>query len=314
MTTKARSPILPRNPKDPTGIDKLERGAINDFSRRMRKVRRAYIAALNRIPGDPIATNRKDVEAKRYTYRLDQHLLQSLMSGLSADLSAILLDGGENHLWFFDAYVSVAAGRGTAQEFANLAHQSEAYKAGRGSVAQILASDPYRRRMAIVRSRLFEDMEGFTLGAKSAMSRVLTDGIGRGLNPRDIAKNLTKQAGIEQGRARRIARSEVPMALRRARWDESDEAAENYGLRTMELHLSALSPTTRATHAARHGKLFTREQVRDWYAVDGNSINCRCAQTSVMVDENGKPLVPSIVDRAKQTKKVMEKRDYAWSK
>lgn len=314
MAKKPKSPILPSNPRDPTGIDRLECGAILDFSRRLRKVRRAYIAALKRIPADPIATNRKEVDAKRYTYRLDQYLLQSIMAGLDAELSAILLDGGEDHLWFFDAYVSVAAVRGTAQTFANLAQQSEAYRAGRGSVNQILASEPYRRRMAIIQARVFEDMEGFTATTKSAMSRVLTEGIGRGLNPLTIARNLNDRVGTEEGRARRIARSEVPMALRRARWDEADEAAELYGLRTKELHLSALSPTTRATHAARHAHLYTREAVRDWYAVDGNSINCKCSTASVMVDESGNPLVPSIVERAKQTMKIMEKRDYDWSK
>lgn len=313
MATKARSPILPRNPRDPTGVDKLERGAIRDFTRRMRKVNRAYQAALKRIPADPITANRSSAEVTKYAYRLDQYLLAAIMAGLDTEVSAILLEGGERGLWFFDAYVDVASARGTAQSFANLAQQSDAYRAGRGSVAQIVASDPYQRRMALVRSRVFEDMKGLTQTTKTEMARVLTEGIGRGLNPRQIARNLTDRAGIEARRGHKIARTEIPTALRRARLDEADEATELYGLRTMELYLSALSATTRASHSAKHGRLYTTDQLRDWWS-GAESINCKCSASSVMVDENGAPLVPAIVARAKQTKRVMEKRDYAWSR
>jgi hypothetical protein len=54
------------------------------------------------------------------------------------------------------------------------------------------------------------------------MARVLTDGVGRGLNPLDIARNLTTRP-VER-RANRIARTEVTTALRRAKWDEDQEA------------------------------------------------------------------------------------------
>ncbi|AZV93582.1 phage head morphogenesis protein [Bordetella sp. J329] len=308
MATKTRPPILPSDPRDPTGVDRLERGAMREFSKRMRRVRWAYIDALSQIPVEP-AVNR------RYSFQLDQYLLQSLLVNLDIEVDSILFGGDtSNGTWLFEAYVGVAYQRGTAQEFANLAQQSPAYNAGRESLANVIQSEPYRRRIALVRARVFEEMKGLSAGVKADMSRVLTDGVGRGLNPRDIAKNLTEQAGIEERRAHRIARTEVTTALRRARWDEADEAEEEYGLTTKELHLSALSPTTRATHAARHGNLYTREQVRDWWARDGNSANCKCSTTSVLVGADGKPIVPGIQKRAKQTKEKMEARGYAWAK
>jgi hypothetical protein len=39
----------------------------------------------------------------------------------------------------------------------------------------------------------------------------------------------------------------------------------------------------------RHAHLYTNEEVRDWYSKDGNSINCKCSQQSVLVDADGKP-------------------------
>ncbi|MDX7019109.1 phage head morphogenesis protein, partial [Klebsiella aerogenes] len=79
-------------------------------------------------------------------------------------------------------------------------------------------------RMALVRARVFEEMKGLSGQVKADMARILTDGIARGLNPREVAINLTNQAGIETRRANRIARTEIPSALRRARLDEADEA------------------------------------------------------------------------------------------
>ncbi|HGN2032664.1 TPA: phage minor head protein, partial [Proteus mirabilis] len=121
-------------------------------------------------------------------------------------------------------------------------------------------SEPYQLRMALVRARVFEEMKGLSGQVKADMARILTDGIARGLNPREVARNLTNQAGIETRRANRIARTEIPSALRRARLDEADEAKKILNLETREIHISALSPTTRANHAARHGKMFTSDE------------------------------------------------------
>ncbi|MGR7948837.1 phage minor head protein [Alcaligenes sp. RM2] len=279
---------------------------MRDFNVRIKKVAKAYRAALDEIPAEPVVN-------RRYQFRLDTYLLRTLLARLDAIVAEILLEGGDENIWLFGRYVEVAATRGTAQVFANLSQQSAAYRGGRISLQEILRSEPHRRRMALLSARVSEEMKGVVGDVKSNMTRVLTEGIGRGLNPREVAKNLTAQAGIETRRAHRIARTEITTALRRAKWDEASDAEQDYGLQTKELHLSALSPTTRATHAARHGKLFTRDQVQDWWSQDGNSVNCKCTTVSVMVDDEGKPVVPSIIQRAQQAKTNMEKRGYAWS-
>ncbi len=307
MARKPSPPILPGNWVDPTGVDRLERGAIREFTRRLRKIGRAYKAALERIPAEP-AVNRK------YVFALDSFSLRSILDGLGAVVDSILLDGGERENWFLRQYVEVATARGTAQEFANLAQQSPVYKAGREDLQSILRSGPYLRRMALTQARTFDELKGLSARVKTTMNRVLTEGIGRGQNPREIARKLTEQTGIEGGRAKLIARTEVPMALRQARWDESDDAKDAFGLNMKEMHLSALSRTTRATHAARHAKLFTTEAVRDWYGKDGNVYQCKCSQVSVLVDDDGKPIVPAIVERAKQAKQKMQERGYGWAK
>lgn len=305
-TKKAKPPILPRNYHDPTGADALERRAMKDFARRMNKISKAYKSALERIPSTLVVN-------VRYEYQLDPQLLALILDDVSYLVDQVLLDGGQNDLWF-DEYIDLAAEKGTGQAYSNLSQQSPVYAAGRESLSAILASEPYQRRMALVHARMFEEMKGLSAEVKRDMARVLTDGIGRGLNPREVSKNLTEQIGIEKRRANRIARTEVTTALRRAKWEEDEEAQEDYGLKTRLLHISALSPTTRRTHAARHAHLYTTDEVREWYARDANAANCKCSQQSVLVDDNGNPFFPDLIKKLKQEYKTMQARGYAWSK
>lgn len=302
---KTKPPILPRNYQDPTGADALERRAMKDFARRMNKIGKAYKSALDKIPSS-LAVN------ARYEYQLNPTILSIILNDASYLVDQVLLEGGDYDLWFYE-YVDLAAEKGTGQAFANLSQQSPVYAAGRESLSTILISEPYQRRMALVNARMFEEMKGLSAEVKRDMARVLTEGVGRGLNPREVSRNLTEQVGIEKRRANRIARTEITTALRRAKWEEDQEAGELYGLKTKLLHISALSPTTRHTHAARHAHLYTNEEVRDWYAKDANSINCKCTQQSVLVDEEGKPIYPDTITKLKQEYKTMQARGYAWA-
>lgn len=290
---KPKPPILPGNNKDPTGIDRLERGAMKEFARRMKKVGNAYAAALERIPAT-LAVN------ARYEYQLDPVLLTMTLNDASILVDAVLLEGDQSNNWFTELYVETAVIRGTAQTFANLTQQSSVYAADRESLQALLMSEPYQRRMELVYARTFEEMKGLTATTKRNMARVLTDGIGRGLNPREVARNLREQVGIETRRAKTIARTEMTGALRRARWDEATEAREALGLRIMLLHYSALSPTTRQSHAIRHAHLYTVEAVREWYSTGANAINCKCSQVETLVDEKGNPLNPKVIELSRK--------------
>ena len=299
---KIKGPILPKNLHDPTGADRLERGAMLDFEGRLRKCVQAYQSVLDRLHAKPV------INAK-YEFALDIAVLMQMLDSASIAVDDILLQGGADNLWFFEGYGAVAYERGTAQEFHNLSRQSTVYKAGTPNLRALLNTPEYRLRVGLIRAREFEEVKGLSGQVKADMSRVLTDGIARGLNPLEIAHNLKEFEGIEQFRANRIARTEITTALRRARMDESDDADARYNLQTMQMHLSALGPTTRVEHAMRHGKLFTTDQQRDWWASDANSINCKCSTSSVLVDKMGKPLRPSIEEEMRANLAKWEKEN-----
>ena len=266
-------PIIPRPAHhDPEGTEPLVASASADWRRRLRRVRAVYVELLDSIPREEVTVN-----AKRYTYRL----WPDMLSSVDALVDAILLEGGAEHPWLWSNYVEAAYVRGTARAVRNLARQSTAYRSSRATVRDALQTPAYARRTAMVRARVFEEMKGLGGQVKSDMGRLLADGVARGKGPLEIARNLSEQLNIEDYRAERIARTEVNTALRRARWDETEDAQAAYGLKSMEMHLSALSPTTREEHAARHGKLFTLEASRDWFADGANSINCFVPATKV---------------------------------
>jgi hypothetical protein len=274
-----------------------------DFRTRVRKATRAYIDALDQIDFVEITTN------ARYEFRTLPNVLSQILELTGQLVDSLFTEGGQRNLWFSVGYVVPAYEKGTTQTWRNLGVQSTQYAATRPTVQSLLLSEPYQNRIGLIRAREFENMKGLSATVKQNMSQQLTAGLAQGIGPREIAKNLTAQAGIEEGRANRIARTEVNQALRTARLDESQDAQQRLSIKLKVMHLSALSPTTRVTHAARSGNLYTVEEERDWYAEDGNAVNCKCSQTEVLVDNNGQPLSKGLVDRAKKARDAWEAKN-----
>lgn len=288
------APIVPRRLSDPTGQTRRVAGAENNFARRMRQVLKAYTDTLATIPLEEITVN-----AKVYNFNLSGEELSRLFDLTGRLVDDILLDGGEAQLWFSLDYVIPAYRQGTGQTYSNLSAQSSRYLATRPTLTDLLLSGPYQKRLGLLLAREFEEMKGLSATVKKSMSFVLGQGLATGIGPRAIAKQLAAQTDIDIRRANRIARTEVNNALRTARMDEADQATAELGITLKMMHLSALSPTTRPDHAARHGNVYTVQGQRVWWASDANSINCKCSATEVIVDAAGNPVNPAFVQKVR---------------
>lgn len=293
-------PILPSNMESPTGQDSRERKFMRDFDRRVEAVGKQVLRILGEQNYTVVTLNAMQANATSYQFELDQAILLGINSEIERIAELILLEGGEQELWSMRAYVEPAYIQGTAVQAANLTVQSELYALNKPSLDAILFSEPYRKRIGLLRAREFELMKGFTAQAKTDLAGALTRGMIAGLSPRVIAKDIQASVGVNKSRAERIARTETGNAFRQARMDEAESARIDLGIRTMELHLSALSPTTRANHRARHGTLHSVADQRAWWAISGQSINCKCSTVSVLVNEKNEPLSPAIIERAKR--------------
>jgi SPP1 gp7 family putative phage head morphogenesis protein len=164
----------------------------------------------------------------------------------------------------------------------------------------VLTSPEYTRRFEIIAARAFESMQGFAGQAANDLGRILGEGVALGQSPRTIARDIRKKFDQIQGyRALRIARTEVNQAFTEARYEESKDVRDRLGLEVVQMHVSALVDNTRPTHAARHGKLYTLEEQREWWSEGSNRIQCLCSTVEVVM-VNGKPTQQKLIDRQRK--------------
>lgn len=225
------------------------------------------------------------VNAGTYIYDMTAAQLADLLQVVQAILDDELLEGGSQNIWAMD-YVTAEYERGTLGAFTNLSVQSPVY-ASQTTLQQLLSSAAYQNQIASAYVSTYSDWKGISDTARADLANIIADSIGRGINPRETASIVSKRLDVSMSKAKSIAQTEQVGALREAQWNETDWAADRLGLNTGLLHLSALKPTTRTTHAFWHGKVRTVQEVRDWYAIDGNKYHCYCGQIPVLLNDDG---------------------------
>ncbi|HFK5713294.1 TPA: phage minor head protein [Enterobacter roggenkampii] len=302
QTAKVGLPIVPRSKVDPTRSAKQVTAMYLDIEERYLGIKRAMKALF-----DQLLTGRErelnshnwhflchdhgedmrlyQVNAGKFIYDMSDQELAELLKAVQSILDDYLLEGGEQNLWAMD-YVVAEAQRGTLEAFNNLLQQSQVY-ASQTTLQQLLSSPGYLNQISAARLTTFSDWKVISDTARGDLTNIITDAVARGVNPRETASVISKRLDVSMSKAKTIAQTEQVGALRQAQWNETDWAADRLGLNTGLLHLSALKPTTRTTHAFWHGKVRTAQEVRDWYAVDGNKYHCYCNQIPVLLNDDG---------------------------
>lgn len=238
------------------------------------------------------------VNAGKFIYGMSAQELADLLEAVQGILDDYLLEGGEQNLWAMD-YVVAEAQRGTLEAFNNLSQQSQVY-ASQTTLQQLLSSPGHLNQVAAARLTTFSDWKVISDTARGDLTNIITDAVARGVNPRETASVISKRLDVSMSKAKNIAQTEQVGALREAQWNETDWASERLGLNTGLLHLSALKPTTRTTHAFWHGKVRTVQEVRDWYAIDGNKYHCYCSQIPVLLNDDGSIFNKGLADKIKK--------------
>lgn len=235
------------------------------------------------------------VNADEYSYDLDGTALANLFQRLQEILDKWLLEGGPTLIWA-GQFVAAEYERGTKYAFTSLAKQSDEYSA-RTALSELLFSPEYQRRVGIAYAQTYSDWTGISDAARADLANVISDAVARGISPRETAKIASDRLDVSMSKAFNMAQTEQVGAYRKAIWDENDDVQQRLGLRTKLLWLSALKDTTRAWHASRHGKTYTRQEVEEFYARAGNRYHCYCSQTPILVDVYGNPLNATLIDR-----------------
>jgi hypothetical protein len=228
-------------------------------------------------------------------YTVDGNQLARVLTRIQEIVDENLIDGGIEKFWA-GKFVADMYQMGTNRTFHNLSAQSPLYSQAT-SLESLLFSDAYIRRIGLAYTATFNDWKGLADNLKSDLGTVLSSAVARGINPRETADIISKRIDVSYSRAKAIAQTEQAGALRQATWDETKRTQEELGLKTGLLHMSALKPNSRSIHVDRHGKIYTVEQVADWYEENGNRFNCYCAQITVLLNEKGEPYNQASIDR-----------------
>lgn len=285
-------PIVPRSLTNPIGqTERINRttAAIVDS---LDETESWLLARFKEIPVKQIVVSRFFVNKYRYEYQISIADLERLVQELLVELGRIPDD--------YVVQQTIGAYEiGTDLAVTNLANISDDYTR---NITQVLLSDPWQRRAALIGARVFEEMAGFEGDAGVRLSRILRQAVQDGLPPSSVVESLQDAFGISKRRAKTISQTEITGALRRGRWDEAQDAQDRLGIRTGMLWISALKPTTRLWHATRHGSIYTIQEVREFYASNGNAINCYCSQTEILLNADGTPVTPRVVLKLKKQK------------
>lgn len=151
----------------------------------------------------------------RWAFRTDPEKVVEFQEWLRSTIGKDVLGSEDDELW--TKYVEEGFKKGAGRAFDDVSLRRFGRGEGefyRGSRQQFLR-DSFARpetveKLKLLAGRVYDDMEGVTSEMATRMVRHLTDGLTQGMNPREIARLMSKDIeGIGKVRAETIARSEV---------------------------------------------------------------------------------------------------------
>jgi len=246
-----------------------------------------------------------------YEYQIDLARYESINGFIERLLYDEILESYTGKMtpnWFFQSYLSSAYNDGINDTIQDIKNQSTPSLVGEIVSRQIqsISSDEFNpqatQSLALVYGRVFNEMKGLTDSMKVDLSETLTRGMADGLGIRAISADVQKRVGVGFSRAQRIARTEILGAYRTAQRAKTKEVNETVfddsPYEFKQLWFSALAESSRKWHVSRHGHIFTQQEVEKFYSENGNSVNCLCSQSPILVDKKtGKPLIDDTVKR-----------------
>ena len=286
-----------KTPEDPTGQGSNRKRATRRFNRRLKSAKKQVLRLFSRIPRErrtvaPIAnTTVYDYDVQQ---PLDAEIRSIIDNALQTSTDQPPVD------WWYSQEVELPYRQGTieaTQEFnqgleaAIIAGLLLASPATRSiEPDSVIAGRVYRQRLRSVIIDNYNSIKGLSTETATQLINRINSGIRAGKTPTDIKADITGRFDVADSKAKRIVVTEVNTAYNNARMNVTKDLSQVTGVKTAVRHISALLPTTREWHAARHRKIYTVEDQRQWWDSDSNRINCHCVANPVFLDSKNNPL------------------------
>lgn len=288
---------------DPTGQGNNRRRATRLLRDRLTVAQRAVRQLFRDIPRirrrvTPLSNADRVIPV--YDYRITADELEHLERQVRETIGDELLETQFNRMppnWWWQGVVEVSYRQGAAEEIIQFNQLVTAElirtRTVRGVATQklevgaVLQSQEYLESLNKAYVRNFAGIKSLSAQTSDQVVQVINAGIAAGQTPSGISKAINERFDVSRTSAARIANTEVNKAYNDARLDSTTIAAKVTGMRAGVLHLSALIPTSRSGHVARHGNAYTVAQQRQWWDSGTNRINCHCSTRSVLIDNKG---------------------------
>lgn len=254
-----------------------------------------------------------------YEYEITEQELAQLQNSIQLILNNELLETQTESMpinWYWKDTIELPYRQGLAEELISFNQLvSAAAIAGvlvKGLpprpvlIEQTLLSQNYHEALNKVYISNFENIKTLSQRTASQVIQRVNAGISAGDTPTTIAKEISERFNVSRSSAKRIADTEINKAYTDSKLNANDIAAAETGLRAGVIHISALTPTTRDTHAARHGNAYTTIDQRQWWDNGSNRINCKCSIISVLIDSKGKVVQTETQEKIKAEKSFFD--------
>lgn len=150
--------------------------------------------------------------------------------------------------------------------------------------SKVLFSQEYLDELLSAKNDLFYDIKGMSRDASAKVYERINAGMKAGKTPSDIIADIKKRFAAAESSAKRIVVTRINKVHADAIVDTVDFINDNELLNVGVKHISALLPTTRPPHAARHLNNYTTAQQNRWWDSGANRINCHCSVRVVILD------------------------------
>lgn len=314
---------MAKTKQDPTGAAKSRKKGTAILDRRLSVSEREVKALFRSVPKKrktkAIIANAESTVF--YEYDITDAETVQLQNSIEFILNRELLETQSNDIpvgWYWKPVVEQEYRRGTAESLVSFNQLvAGAVVAGtlvRGlpprtvPIEQALLSEPYRNALNKVYVENFESIKTLSQRTSSQVIQRINAGIDAGDTPTAIASEISERFDVAKSSAKRIADTEINKAYNDSKIRANDVAAAETGLRAGVLHISALTPTTRSSHANRHGNAYTTIDQLQWWDSGSNRINCKCSTTSVLIDNKGKVVETETQEKIKAERVFFDKK------
>lgn len=301
-----------RADQDPTNQASNRAKANRDNNRRLNNSAREALAmwrgveARKTVRKKVVNQEEEDDKLEFFVYDLSPEEIQAMEVQISNSLDENLETFTAVPLpdWYYEQYIEQAYRSGTIQENALIAVLLSVVA---GSIlletSAIFLSPTYLENLRATVFRNYPLFKSLSETTSKQVFQVIQDGINSGLSKSATRRKILERYEVSKSSAKRIVDTEVNRAYNNARIDLVKTYRDN-GAPLAVQHISALLPTTRDEHAARHGLAYTPEQQMRWWDSGTNRINCHCRANSIVINRDG-----TVRDKTAQDKVIKRGKD-----